>query len=113
MDRYKSTGPHRWTRHRAFVRFRPEDATPRVRVTMEMGSPPPSPLANPTVRVRVNGGPPATLTLSPEVRPYAVEAALLPGADLVVQIDAPTWSKVGLPAEQGVRIDRVAWEPLP
>src|SRR5262249_3481103 len=102
MDRYKATGPHRWTRHRAFVRFRPETASPRVRVTIDMGSPPPSPVTNPTVEVRVNGGLPTTLELSSEVRPYTVEAALASGADLLVQIDAPTWSKVGLPAEQGV-----------
>jgi hypothetical protein len=111
VDRYKSAAPHRWTRHRAWIRVLPTVAAPRFKVTIEMGSPSPSPVANPEVEVRVNEGPPTRLVLSSEVRPYTLEAATTPGAPVVVRIDAPTWSKIGQPAEQGVRVDRVRVEP--
>jgi hypothetical protein len=98
---------HRWTRHRAFVRLVPRHAAGAYDVTLEMGSPPPSPRANPVVRVRVGGGPFTTFTLAPEVRPYTLRARAALGAPLLIEIRAPTWSRTGEPPEQGVRVDRV------
>ena len=103
---------HRWTRHRAFVRLVPTRAASEYDVTLEMGSPPPSPNANPVVTVRVAGQPAARIQLAPEVRPYTVRARVEPGKPLVIEIDAPTWNRMDQPAEQGVRVDRVRVTPV-
>lgn len=102
---------HRWTRHRAFVRLVPTRPAAAYDVTLEMGSPPPSPVANPVVSVRVAGNPPVRFQLGPEVRSYTMRARAEPGAPLLIEIDAPTWNRVGQPAEQGVRVDRVRVTP--
>jgi hypothetical protein len=77
-----------------------------------MGSPPPSPVADPVVSVRVGGNPPVRFQLGPEVRSYTMRARAEPGAPLLIEIDAPTWNRAGQPAEQGVRVDRVRVTPL-
>jgi hypothetical protein len=101
-------GPHRWTRGRAWLRLRPLDAVPAQVVTLEMGSPFPSPLESPEVTVSIQDGPPRKVTLGRDVRPYEFPVAGIPaGATLLVRIDSPTWSRPGQPAEQGVRVERL------
>ena len=99
---------HRWTRHRAFVRLVPMRAAAAHDITIEMGSPLPSPRAAPVVRVRAGDGAFTTFALGTDVRPYTLRARTEPGAPVVVEIVAPTWSLTGEPAEQGVRVDRVS-----
>jgi tetratricopeptide (TPR) repeat protein len=103
---------HRWTRGRAFVRLVPTRAASEYDVTVEMGSPPPSPNASPVVTIRVDGRPAARIQLSPEVRPYAVRARAEPGQPIVIEIDAPTWNRMDHPPEQGIRVDRVRVAPV-
>jgi hypothetical protein len=104
-------GTHRWTRHRAWLRLRPTHPAPAYNVTLWMGSPFPSPVAAPEVRVRASGGADQRFTLGREIRPYVVRAEPASGAPLLVEIDAPTWCREGEPAEQGVRVDRMTVEP--
>ena len=94
-------GPHRWTRRRAWVRLQPARPAPAYEVTIEMGSPFPSPNAAPEVTVTGNDGVAHRQTLGPEVRPYTL------------RIDSPVWSRLGEPADQGVRVDRVSVRPAP
>ncbi len=100
----------RWTRDRALLRLRPDPA-PRYRVTLEMSSPPPSPLAHPRVSVRVAGGAPADFTLSPERRAYTLETPAPPDGVIVVVIESPTWNRFTEAAEQGVRVHRMTVLP--
>jgi hypothetical protein len=104
-------GDHRWSCGRAQLRLQPTFAGPACAVTLEMGSPPPSPIADPVVSVRVPGAPALTVRLSPEVRPYTFPARLERGEPLVVELRAPTWNSVGEPPEQGVRVDRMTVAP--
>ena len=104
-------GTHRWTRHRAWLRLLPATAAPAYDVTLWMGSPFPSTSASPQVTVRIGRGEPSRITLDREVRPYRVRASLPPGRPLVVRLDAPTWSRAGEPADQGVRVDRMTLSP--
>ena len=55
-------GPHRWTRGRAWLRLTPATAAAEYAVTLEMGTPFPSPLERSDVQVTVNGGPPERIT---------------------------------------------------
>ena len=103
---------HRWTRHRAFVRLIPTRRAAEYDVTLEMGSPPPSPNAHPVVTVRVAGGSPAQFCLEPDVRAYALRARVKPGAPVLIELTAPTWNRMDQPAEQGVRVDRVVVTPV-
>jgi len=104
-------GGHRWSRGRSWIRLRPATSAPAYDVTLEMGAPFPSTLIAPRVEVRVNDGPATTWTLTTEVKPYVVRAAIRPGDAIVVRIDAPTWCRSGEPAEQGVRVDRLSVTP--
>jgi len=104
-------GPHRWTRQRAWLRLVPATQAPAYTVTIEMGSPFPSPLEAPQIEVRLNDRVAPRLRLNREIRSYSFPVTLPAGALLVVRIDAPTWSKPGEPAEQGVRIDSLRVEP--
>jgi hypothetical protein len=104
-------GRHRWTRHRAWVRLFPTQPAAAYDVTIEMGSPFPSPVADPEVTLRLNGGEAHRFKLSDSVTPYSVRTELAPGGPLVVEIEAPTWIRHGEPAEQGVRVDRVSVAP--
>jgi 4-amino-4-deoxy-L-arabinose transferase-like glycosyltransferase len=104
-------GRHRWTRHRAWVRLVPTEPATAYDVTIEMGSPFPSPVTDPEVTVRLNGGARHRLKLGDSLQPYSVRTELTSGQPLLVQIDAPTWIRHGEPAEQGVRVDRVSVAP--
>jgi hypothetical protein len=73
-----------------------------------MGSPFPSTLSTAAVVVTANDGTAHSFALGREMRRYAFRVAIAPGQPLVVRIDAPTWSRVGEPADQGVRVDRMA-----
>lgn len=103
---------HRWTRSRAWVRLRPLTPAPRYTVTLEMGAPAPSPLGAAEVVVAVDGAPPARFRVGPAMAAFTLEAPAPRDGTLVVRIDAPTWSRFGEPAEQGVRVDRVAVAPV-
>ena len=106
-------GAHRWTRGHAWIRLRPTRLAPAYDVTIEMGSPFPSPHAAPEVIVTGNDGVAHGQTLGPEVRPYTLRIAAPPGEPLVLRIDSPVWSRLGEPADQGVRVDRVSVRPAP
>ena len=102
---------HRWTRHRAWLRLRPTQAAAAYDVTLWMGSPEPSPFDAPVVRVRVGAQPATRVTLSRAMAPFRLRAAAPADGVLVVRIDAPTWSRRGEPAEQGVAVARMTVAP--
>jgi hypothetical protein len=106
-------GPHRWTRGRAWLRLIPETQAPAYTVTIEMGSPFPSPLESPEIEVTLNIEVVHRLRLTREVRAHAVPISLRSGEPLVVRIQAPTWSRPGEPAEQGIRVDGLSVKPRP
>jgi hypothetical protein len=108
-----SPGPHRWTRAHAWLRLVPLEAASSLLVTLEMGSPFPSPLESPQVAVALQDGPPQRVTLGREVRPHEFKTALRPGETLLVRIDSPTWNRPGEPAEQGVRVERLSVRAAP
>jgi len=103
-------GTHRWSRRRAWLRLVPLQAAAAYDVTLEMGSPFPSPLTSPVVRVRALGSS-WDFTLDREVKPYFFRVPATGGRALLVQIDSPTWNGAGEPAEQGVRVERFAVAP--
>lgn len=106
-------GAHRWSRARAWLRLRPVTAAARYDVTLWMGSPFPSPLVSPTVTVSV-GASVARFTLGRSVAAYTLRAAAPePGAALLVKLETPTWTRIGEPAEQGVRVERLSLTPAP
>jgi hypothetical protein len=80
-------------------------------VTLEMGSPFPSPLEAPEVSLRVNDGETVRFTLSRAIRPYTLRARAARGGPIVVELRAPTWSRSGEPADQGVRVDALYLTP--
>jgi tetratricopeptide (TPR) repeat protein len=102
---------HRWTLGRAWVRLRPTVAAPAYDVTLDLGSPEPSPLAAPRLRVAVEGAPEAELALTREVKSYTLRVPAPRDGTLVLALRAPTWNHTGQPAEQGVRLDRVRVAP--
>lgn len=104
-------GPHRWTRGRAWLRLTPATAAAAYKVTLQMGTPFPSPLESSEVRVTLNGGSPERITLVREVRAYELRALAREGQPLLVRIDAPTWSQPGEPPDQGVRVERIRVSP--
>ena len=107
-------GPHRWTRGRAWVRLVPTVAASAYDVTVEMGSPFPSPLAAPLVTVRGNDGVAYAQALTAQVQPYTFRiGSVRSGEPLLLRIDSPVWSRAGEPADQGIRIDRVSVRPAP
>jgi hypothetical protein len=57
----------------------------------------------------VNGAEIGRFRLDPEVRAYKTRISA--AQELLVEIDSPTWNEVGEPAEQGVRVDRLAVAP--
>jgi 4-amino-4-deoxy-L-arabinose transferase-like glycosyltransferase len=105
-------GTHRWSRHRAWLRLRPTVATTAYDVTLVMGSPFPSPLEAPTVTV-ASSGVATRFALDRELRPYVVRGVRPLDGTVLVRLDAPAWSRVGEPADQGVRVDRMAVAPSP
>jgi 4-amino-4-deoxy-L-arabinose transferase-like glycosyltransferase len=104
-------GRHRWTRGRAWLRLRPAQPASAYDVTLYMGAPFPSPLESPRVTVRATGAPPRTFHLAPAIGAYTVRAAPAAGQPIEIEIEAPTWNRIGEPAEQGVRVDRLEARP--
>lgn len=104
-------GPHRWTRGRAWLRLTPATTAAAYKVTLQMGTPFPSPLETSEVRVTLNGGSPERITLVREVRAYDLSALAREGEPLLVRIDAPTWSRPGEPPDQGVRMEAIRVSP--
>ena len=103
-------GDHRWTTRHAQLILIPTEPGPIYQVTLFMGSPEPSPLASPTVRVRASRGSAISFTLTRDVRPYTFAAEPMDGP-LLVTIDSPTWNLSDQPPEQGVRVDRMTVVP--
>ena len=103
---------HRWSRHRVWFRLQPTVTAAAYEVTLEMGSPAPSPHAAPTVSVRVDGGAPTKLVLERAVKPYVLRVPAPTSGALMIELETPTWNKVGFPADTGVRIDRVRVTPV-
>jgi hypothetical protein len=103
---------YRWTRHRAWLRLRPAAAAASYEITLWMGSPEPSPVATPMVRVRTGDGQESRFTLSRAIAPFLVRAA--PDADgvVTVRLDAPTWNRLREPAEQGIAVERLTVTPV-
>jgi hypothetical protein len=101
-------GPHRWTRGLAWIRLVPTEPATAYDVTIEMGSPFPSPLASPVVTVTGNDGVAHRLTLGTGVQPHTLRVAVPPGEPLVLRLASPVWSRHGEPADAGVRVDRVS-----
>jgi hypothetical protein len=105
-------GFHRWTRSRAWLRLTPATPAPAYDVTLEMGSPPPSPLTAPQVEVRV-GDAAQRFTLSREIAAYTLRTPAPRNGPLLIEVRSPTWCRPGHPAEQGVRVDRLSVTPSP
>lgn len=101
----------RWSRARAWLRLQPIVAAPAYDVTLEMGSPEPSPFASPEVTVRATGASPVRFRLRRQIAPYVFRAAPALGETLLVSIEAATWIALGQPAEQGVRVERMTLAP--
>jgi hypothetical protein len=101
-------GAHRWSLHRAWIRLMPLAGAGAYDVTLDMGSPFPSPLASPTVVVTANDRVAHRRTLDRTVRGHAFRVDLRAGEPLVVRLDAPAWCRLGEPADQGVRVDRMS-----
>ena len=102
---------HRWSLHRAWVRLRPLTAAREYAVTLDMGLPAPARIADAEVRVRV-GDRVSTVRVGRTVAAHTVTGTPERDGTLLVTLDAPTWNLRGEPAEQGVRVDRVAVAPV-
>jgi len=76
-------------------------------VVIVMGSPEPSPQAEPLVTVRISGTAPERLTLDRVMRPYRLKARPRAGGPVGIEIVAPTWMRPGWPAEVGIKVSRV------
>jgi hypothetical protein len=72
-----------------------------------MGMPDPSPMPSAAVEVQPRGGRGVTVTVGRQVAPFRVEAPADARGVVEVCLEAPTWSRKGEPAEQGVRVDRM------
>ena len=108
---FQARGTYRWTWKRAFLRVTPPVPAPAYEVTLVMGSPEPSPLAAPVVTVRPAGGAEARFTLGRASASCSVTARPAAGEPLVVEIDSPTWTRLGESAEQGVIVERMTVRP--
>jgi hypothetical protein len=105
-------GTHRWSRRRAWLRLMPASPAPAYDVTITMGVPFPSPLGSAEVRAGAVGEPWHSFRVGAELSACSFRApAPPPGQPLVIRLRAPTWNRVGEPAEQGVRVDLVQVTP--
>ena len=100
-------GAHRWSRHRAWLRLLPTTGAGTYEVAIEMGVPFPATIETADVAVRANGGAAHHFVLDRAIRPHTFTVTLAADEPLVVRMDAPTWSRLGEPADQGVRVDRM------
>ena len=105
-------GGTRWTGPRAWLRLEPRTPASEYELTLELGSPDPAPLPDPTVELRVTGGPSARFVLGRAIQPYRLRVPAAATHPLVVEIRAPAWLKIGLMAELGVAVKRMAVAPL-
>jgi 4-amino-4-deoxy-L-arabinose transferase-like glycosyltransferase len=106
-------GLHRWTLGHARLRLLPTQPAASYQVTLVMGTPFPSTLIWTEVEVIASGASARRVRLDRELRSYPFPASVTPGQPLEVAIRAPTWSRLGEPAAQGVRVDRMSVKPLP
>src|SRR6185295_6209266 len=95
-------GGARWSRDEARLRLEPTVSAPAYDVTLVMGSPEPSPFANPEVALRTNAGASARFHVTREMQPYTFRSVAPPRGQLVVVLESPTWIGAGQPPEQGV-----------
>lgn len=106
-------GLHRWTLGHAWLRLLPTQPAARYQVTLVMGTPFPSTLTSTEVEVQASGASARRIRLDRELRPYLFPASVTPGQPVEVAIRAPTWSRLGEPAAQGIRVDRMTVKPTP
>jgi 4-amino-4-deoxy-L-arabinose transferase-like glycosyltransferase len=102
-------GDHRWSHCHAELRLAPTVGAGEYEVTLWMGSPEPSPLAAPAVRVTA-GGTSVGFTLGRDIKPYAFRARSVEGV-VHVELAAPTWNRSDQPPDQGIRVDRLSLRP--
>jgi hypothetical protein len=86
-------GGTRWTGPRAWLRLEPRTPASEYELTLELGSPDPAPLSDPTVELRVTGGPSARFVLGRAIQPYRLRVPAAATHPLVVEIRAPAWLK--------------------
>jgi hypothetical protein len=60
----------------------------------------------------VEGGADARMRVGRTIERHSLETATPSSGIILVRIEAPTWNRLGEPAEQGVRVDRVAVVPV-
>jgi hypothetical protein len=97
---------------RAWIRMTPVTTAAAYVVSVDLGFPEPSRLEGGDVMVSVAGGARSTVRAGRNVARHSFETAAPPSGTIVVTIEAPTWNRLGEPAEQGVRVDRVAVAPV-
>jgi hypothetical protein len=96
------------------VRLLPTVTAAAYDITVEMGSPFPSPQPAPVVTLRGNDGVVHSQALSASIQPYTFRVGgVTPREALLLRFDSPVWSRAGEPADQGIRIDRVSVRPAP
>ena len=76
-----------------------------------MGLPAPAPIGEADVRVRI-GDAATVVRVGRTVDRFTLPGRPQADGTLLVRLDAPTWNLRGEPAEQGVRVDRVAVVPV-
>jgi len=106
-------GLHRWTLGQAWLRIFPSQPAASYQVTLVMGTPFPSTLTSTEVEVTANGGFIRRFRLDRALRSCVFPVSVAPGRPIEVAIRAPTWSRLGEPAAQGVRVDRLTVKPTP
>lgn len=102
----------RWTLRGATLRLQPTRAAAVYRVTLLMGSPAPSPYADPEVGVRTVGRAPLRLRLSRQMARYTFESAPAPGQPVLVELDGPVWNYPHAPVDGGVKVGGMSVAPL-
>lgn len=106
-------GVHRWSRARAWLRLVPRTLASSYDVTLMLGVPAPGRLeagASAVVRIAERE---QQCVLATDVRACTLRGVAAPPAveALIVELRAPTWNRVGEPAEQGVRVERLTVTP--
>jgi hypothetical protein len=103
---------HRWSMARSWIRMRPVTTAAAYVVSVDLGFPEPSRREDGDVVVSVDGGARTTVRAGRTVARHSFETAAPRSGTIVVEIESPTWNRLGEPAEQGVRVDRVAVAPV-
>jgi hypothetical protein len=104
-------GPHRWSCRRAWLRLKPKTAAARYKATLWMGYAFPATRTEGRVAVRAKGGARFVADVGRDVRAFSFTVAPAHDGVIEVRLDAPTWSRSGEPADQGVRVDRFEVQP--